>query len=248
MLFLPDCSTVIWGAPRLVVGAHSLVAGAPRCFQVNLKAPASVLSTLGFDHPGILVRQLSNTPRGSQWHNYILLMWTHQWSIQTELMRKSGSASQSIRIRWEQMIPPRCEDVYNWVTTSDTTRGKGTHNCVDPPHHRQSDWDQKLRKIECVFLLYDQIRWKWDDLYVLCGLQNIYSPSLCSPPSPLYLWTPAVPPGGRMWRPWSSLFGNALGGLDWVNSEIHLEAVIEGVGRYTCRLWSNKIGGVLGGS
>jgi len=30
MLFLPDCSTVIWGAPRLVAGAPRLVIGAPR--------------------------------------------------------------------------------------------------------------------------------------------------------------------------------------------------------------------------
>jgi hypothetical protein len=55
MLFFPDCSTAVRGAPRLV-------AGAPRCSQVHLKATASVQSTLGFDHPGILVRQLPNTP------------------------------------------------------------------------------------------------------------------------------------------------------------------------------------------
>jgi len=30
MLFFPDCSTVIWGAPRLVAGAPRLVAGSPR--------------------------------------------------------------------------------------------------------------------------------------------------------------------------------------------------------------------------
>jgi hypothetical protein len=72
-MFLPDFSTVIWGAPRLVAGAPRLVAGAPRlvigaprCSQVHLKASASVQSTLGFDHPGILVRQLSDTPRDSQ--------------------------------------------------------------------------------------------------------------------------------------------------------------------------------------
>jgi len=33
MLFFPDCSTVIRGAPRPVTGAPSLVAGAPRCSQ-----------------------------------------------------------------------------------------------------------------------------------------------------------------------------------------------------------------------
>jgi len=82
MLFLPDFSTVIWGAdrlvasaPRLVIGAPRPVAGAVRCSQVHRKANGSLQSTLQFDHPGILVRQLSDTPRGSQWHNHILQMW-----------------------------------------------------------------------------------------------------------------------------------------------------------------------------
>jgi len=63
---LPALSSALPGAPRLVVGAPSLVAGTPRCSQVHLKATASVQSTLGFDHPRILVRQLSDTPRGPQ--------------------------------------------------------------------------------------------------------------------------------------------------------------------------------------
>jgi len=74
-LALPGLSLALPGAPRLVVGAPRLVAGAPRCSQVHLKATASVQLTLGFAHPGILVRQLSDTPRGSQWPKYILLMW-----------------------------------------------------------------------------------------------------------------------------------------------------------------------------
>ena len=49
------------------------------------------------------------------------------------------------------------------------------------------------------------------------------------------------------WRPWLSEFGDALGGRDRVNSEMHLEAVIERVGRFTWRSWSINIGGVLGG-
>jgi len=49
------------------------------------------------------------------------------------------------------------------------------------------------------------------------------------------------------WRPWLSEFGDALGDRDRVNSVMHLDAVIERVGRYTWRLWSIKIGGVLGG-
>ena len=50
------------------------------------------------------------------------------------------------------------------------------HNFVDPPILEQSEWDQKLGKIECVFSLYDKMSGKWDDIYLLQGLPNIYSP------------------------------------------------------------------------
>jgi len=109
--------------------------------------------------------------------------------------------------------------------------------------------------------------------WCLCtwGLPNIYSQSLSSPSLPLYLRTAAITPwrctwrelssvfGDALgdweiewtqrcpWRQWLSEFGDALGGRDWVNSEMHLEAVIECVRWYTWRPWSIKIGGVLGG-
>jgi len=51
-----------------------MVVGAPRCSEVHLKANASVQTTPQFDHPAILVQQLSNTPRASLGQNYILLM------------------------------------------------------------------------------------------------------------------------------------------------------------------------------
>jgi len=70
----PGLSSGVPGAPRLVVVAPRFAPGAPRCSQVHLKATASFQSTLEFDHPGILVWQLSDTPRGSQWPKYILLM------------------------------------------------------------------------------------------------------------------------------------------------------------------------------
>jgi len=69
---------VLTGAPRLVVGA-------PRCSQVYLKATALVQGTLGFDHPGILVWYLSDTPIGSQRHKHILLMNLHTSSISTAM-------------------------------------------------------------------------------------------------------------------------------------------------------------------
>jgi len=33
-------------------------------------------------------------------------------------------------------------------------------NCADPVNLGQNEWDQKLGKIECVFVLYDKRRWK----------------------------------------------------------------------------------------
>ena len=67
----------------------------------------------------------------------------------------------------------------------------------------------KLWKIEFVFSLYDNMRWKWDDVYLLQGLPNIYSPSPCPPPLPLYHCTPTVASWRCTWRPGSSDFGDA---------------------------------------
>jgi len=69
-----------------------------------------------------------------------------------------------------------------------------TRNCVEPQNLGQSECDQKLGNIEYVFSLYDKLRWKWDDIYLLRGLPIVYSPSLCPPPLPLYLCTPAIAP------------------------------------------------------
>jgi len=129
----------------------------------------------------------------------------------------STLSSRSVR-RWEDMILPGSEDPCN---------------CVGPRNLGQSEWDQKLGKIECEFPLYDKRRWKWDDIDLLRGLPNIYSPSLCPPPLPLYLRTPNIAHWRCTWRPWSSVFGDTLGEWDRVNSEMHLEAGIERVWRCT---------------
>jgi len=110
------------------------------------------------------------------------------------------------------------------------------------------EWDEELGKTECVFPVYDKIRWKYDDAFQLCGLLNTYSPSLWPPLLPLYLHRPAVAPWTCTWRAWLEMFVYALGDRDRVNSELHLVAVIERVGRYTGRPRAIKIGGVLGGS
>jgi hypothetical protein len=59
-------SPVLPRAPRLAVGIPRLLASAPMCSQLHLKATTSVQVTLGFDHPVVLVGQLSDTPSGSQ--------------------------------------------------------------------------------------------------------------------------------------------------------------------------------------
>jgi len=81
---LPVLSLVLPGFLAVLPVVYRLVAGMPRYSQVHLKATASVHSTLGFDHPRILVHQLQDTPwhsqrlpeapRGSERQKYILLM------------------------------------------------------------------------------------------------------------------------------------------------------------------------------
>jgi len=134
---------------------------------------------------------------------------------------------------------------------------------VDPWNLRQCEWGQKLGKIECEFSLYDKRRWKWDDVYLLWGLPNIYSPSLCPPPLPLYLLTTAVVPsrctGSSVFemhlvmeiegtqrctpRSWPSEFGDAIGG----HARANLQPVIERVWRYTRRPGLSEFGDALGG-
>lgn len=81
LLALPDMLLVLPGLPPVLPGAPWVVTRPPMatliccwCFQVHLKAAASVQCTLKFDHPGILVQLLPDTPRGTKRHKYILLM------------------------------------------------------------------------------------------------------------------------------------------------------------------------------
>jgi len=175
--------------------------------------------------------------------------------IQMEFMRNSAAASRRVGIWCEAMILPGIED---------------PQHCVDPRNLGQSEWNQQLGKIEYIFSLYEQMRLKWDDVYLLRGLQNIYSPLLCPPPLPMYIRTPTIAPWRCTWRPSSSIlemrletgiewtqrctwrpgsskFGDALGDQDRVNSEMHLYAVIERVWRCTWRPWSSQCGRVHGG-
>jgi len=100
--------------------------------------------------------------------------------------------------------------------------------------HGKREWDQTLGKIECVFSLYDKMRWKWDAVYLPRGRPNIYSMSLIPPPLPLYLRTP------------TGLLNDILGGRDWLNLEMHLEPGMEWTQRCTARPWSSEIVDELG--
>ena len=69
---------------------------------------------------------------------------------------------------------------------------------------------------------------------------------------PASLMTDVLGRGDRVsWRctlrPWSSELGDALGGLDRVNSEMHLETVMGRVWRCTGRPWSSEFGDALWG-
>jgi len=114
----------------------------------------------------------------------------------------------------------RCwfEERRNRVRRNDTTQRWGSH-AIAWIHDIVSE-TKKLGKIECVFSLYDKIRWKWDDVYLLRSLPNMYSLSLFPLPLPLYLHTPAVATWWCTWRLWLSEFGDLLGARNRASLEI----------------------------
>jgi len=156
----------------------------------------------------------------------------HSRNIQIEIMRVRSSGCRSVGIGWEDMILPGVED---------------PHNCLDPRNLEKSNWDQKLGKIECVFSLDDNMRWKWDDVYLLQGLWEIYSPSVWPTLLPLNNRTPIVTPSRCTSRPEWSHFGDAHGDQDWVNTKMHLEAGIERLSRCPWRPRSCEVRDALGG-
>jgi len=88
----------------------------------------------------------------------------------------STSMSRRVGRRWEDMILPGHEN---------------PRNCMDP-NLGKSEWDQRLGNVDCVFLLYDKMIWKWDAVYLPRGFPDIYSASLFPPLLPLYLHTRIV--------------------------------------------------------
>jgi len=144
-------------------------------------------------------------------------IWTHPLTIWTEYLKKSCAGSRSVAIGWDDMVLPGVDD---------------PHSCVDPQHIRDSEWDQKLGKIECVFSMYDKMRWKWDDIYVLRGLPNTLPVTLSTSTTPVSLYT--------RWCSFKMYLVAVIERVHEMHLEIdidsthmHLEAGIEQVWRYT---------------
>jgi len=140
----------------------------------------------------------------------------------TEFVRKNRSSSRSLGRKWDDMILPGREN---------------PHNCVDP----------------------DEMKMRW------C-LSTPGSPKYVLPIAQFTSVTPVSPYTRRRsltmyleamierverctWRPWSSKFGDALGGRDrelrdalggrdWASLEMHLQAMIERDWRST---WKRSI-------
>jgi len=74
MLFFPDCSTAIRGAPRHVAGAPRFVAGALSYSEGRQECPPRVRYSPEIDASKFTLHILSHTAGGFQWLIYILLM------------------------------------------------------------------------------------------------------------------------------------------------------------------------------
>jgi len=147
-------------------------------------------------------------------------------------MRKSSSGWRSLGIGWEDKILPDVDDPCN---------------CLNTLNLGQSEGDQKLGKIECVFSSYDKMGWKWDDVYLIHGLPNIYSPLLWPPPLPLHDHTPTVTRWRCTWRPGLSNFCDLLPDRDWVDSEMNWEAGNKQVRICASKPRSSELSNELGG-
>jgi len=111
----------------------------------------------------------------------------------------------------------------NWVRRYDTTRHSWSMQLREWWHPGESEWDQKLGKIECVFSLYDKMRWKWDDVYLLhitpsSSVTRVF-PYTRQGSLKMYLDAVIERVWRCTWRPWLSEFGDAHGGCDWSRSE-----------------------------
>jgi hypothetical protein len=78
------------------------------------------------------------------------------------LFRHFFSLCQSPTLNKHSGVVANCDDTLEWVHCIHACIGiemhKDPHNCADPRNLAQSEWDQKLGNIECVFSLYGKMR------------------------------------------------------------------------------------------
>jgi hypothetical protein len=103
---------------------------------------------------------------------------TPRWRITTRLVsiprvdlhitlrlpfRSFFSLCRSLILNEHSGVVSNCDHTSEWVHCVHTyiriAMHKDPRNCADPWNHAQSKWDQMLGKIECVFSLYDKMRW-----------------------------------------------------------------------------------------
>jgi len=120
--------------------------------------------------------------------------------IEIEFVRTGSSGSRSVRTGREHILLPSHED---------------PRTCLDPWHLGKSQWDKKLGKADCVFSLYDKMRWN-EIMSHYPEVSQIYTPH-CS----VHLCCPCIsvhPP---------SLNNDVLAGLVQASLNMHWEAAIE---------------------
>jgi len=171
--------------------------------------------------------------------------------------RRFFSLCRSPILNTQSGIVANCDHKSEWVHCVHVWIGIEMHK--DPRNLAKSEWNQKLEKIECVFSLYDKMRWKSDAVY------------LSTPGSPEYILRVAHSTSGTsvslythygswtiyleavielVWRctrrPRLSELRDALGGSDRSSFEIHWDAEVEKTQRCTRRPWSIEFGDAVG--
>jgi len=139
-------------------------------------------------------------PRSVSYFEETLWRCGHQWPY-------VGMGSLGTRLYGDCIAMGDALEISPRVPSTSCSRRVGRWQAMTLPGHEvprnlgKSEWDQELGKIECVFLLYDKMRWRWDAVCLPQGLLNIYSASLIPPLLPLYLCTPTITLYLYTWRP-----------------------------------------------
>jgi len=135
---------------------------------------------------------------------------------------------------WEDMILPGSED---------------PRNCADPRNLGQSEWDQKLGKIECEFSLYDKMSIDSGVCRIYTTRHSVHLRYPCISVQPPSLLEHVLDRACLRctWRRRSSELRDALGGRHWASLDMHLETEIEWTQRCTWRHRWSELRDAFGG-